>query len=122
MIKLTSLNDLVISLISKALGENVFKFFVYLPDEDESGLILEFCSTDYKFTISKKDGGLRIYDNGKIYLIKNFLPENYVEEFGNIIKQQASKLSEYYKLVYVENQFTKAVKENVYKFMKLNQD
>jgi signal peptidase I len=123
MINLTSIDGLVHSLISEVLGDKVFNFFVYLPDgggvENGSGLILEFFSTDYKFTISKKDGDLRIYDNGKIYLVKNFLPENYVEEFSEIMHSQAFKLFRYYTLFYVENRHTET-KENTYKFMKLD--
>lgn len=116
MIKLTSLSDLITSLISESLGNNVFTFITY--PQGKNDIVLEFKYSDYKFVVSIKERGLRVYDNGKIYLIPNILPENYIQEIDSIIKQQADKLSGYYKLIYWEDQINKDIKANVYKFMK----
>jgi hypothetical protein len=116
MIKLTSLSDLITSLISEALGDNIFTFIIY-PNY-KGKVLVEFKSNDCKFIVSKKEEGLRIYDNGNIYLIPDILPDGYTQEIDSIIKQQADKLSGYYKVIYFEDQVNKDIKANVYKFMK----
>jgi hypothetical protein len=116
MINLTSIDGLVHSLISKALGDNIFTFIIY-PNY-KGNVLIEFKSNDSKFIVSKKEEGLRIYDNGNIYLIPDILSKDYVQEIDSIINQQADKLSGYYKVIYFEDQINKDIKANVYKFMK----
>jgi hypothetical protein len=116
MIKLTSLNDLVVSLISKSLGNDSFKFTIY--PQGKGNVLFEFSFDDYKFIVSQKDGALRIYDNGNIYLIQNIFPENFSEDLDKLIREQAEKLENYYKLYFWEDQINKDLKANVYRFMK----
>lgn len=118
MINLTSIEDLVISLISKCLGNNEITFIVYPKDE-----VLEFSSENYKFIITKYGDYLRVYDNGNVYLILNILPENYCDVFHNIFNQQAEKLSDYYKLIgWDESVSDKDARLRLYKFKRLNID
>lgn len=116
MIKLTSTEDLITSLISKALGNFSFKFVVYLTNK--SRVLLEFTSDKYTFIVSKENNALRIYDNGNIYLISNIFPENFSEEIDNIIKQQAESLSKYYKLDIWLDKINEDREANVYRFFK----
>jgi hypothetical protein len=118
MIKLTSLNDLITSLISKSLGNSLMSFVVY--PQGKGNTVLEFTSSDYKFIVSRKEDGLRIYDKGNIYLISNILPDNFSEEVDNIIKQQAENLQNYYKLEYYLDKINKDLEANVYRLVKLD--
>jgi hypothetical protein len=76
MINLTSLEDLITSLISKFLGNNLITFTVYT--KINGSILFECMSNDYKFVISKKENGIRVYDNGDIYLIPNIFTEYYL--------------------------------------------
>jgi hypothetical protein len=116
MIKLTSLNDLVVSLISKALGNNIFTFTIY--PEGKGNVLFEFTSNEYRFTVSRKDSFLRIYDNSNVYLISNIFPENFSEDLDKLIREHAEKLQDYYKLHFWEDLINKDLKANVYKFMR----
>ncbi|MBX0310432.1 MAG: hypothetical protein JHC31_01285 [Sulfurihydrogenibium sp.] len=116
MIKLTSLNDLIISLISKSIGNSTFVFVVY--PEGKGNTLLEFSFSEYRFSVSKKENELKIYDKGNIYLIQNIFPENYAEVINNIIQDQAERLKDYYKLYQWEDQLSKEIKSIVYKFTK----
>jgi hypothetical protein len=116
MINLTSIEDLVISLISKYLGNDEITFIVYPKDD-----VVEFSSKNYKLVITKYSDYLRVYDNGNVYLIPNILPENYCDVFHNIFNQQAEKLSDYYKLIgWNENVSDKDTRMRLYTFKRLN--
>jgi hypothetical protein len=119
MIKFTSLEDLIVSLISKAIGNNQITFVIYL--QNKGNVLFEFTSDDFKFIVSKREDGLRVYAKGNIYLINNILPENYPDEIDSIIKQQAKNLQNYYKLDYYLDKINKDTEANVYRFIKLGQ-
>jgi hypothetical protein len=75
MIKLTSEADIIYSLLNKSLGDSYIKFVVYI--EEESNMILEFYSKNFKFTLSRvpdEEYGdkLRVFINGDVYLIPSF--------------------------------------------------
>ncbi len=116
MIKLTSLDDLITSLIGKFLGRNYITFILQLNEEDFS---LE-CISDYKFVISKnkKNKDVRVYDNGNVYLIQNILPEDYLFEIDDIVWREAEKLDMYYKLRYTKK-VREGVELRVYEFVKI---
>jgi hypothetical protein len=98
MVDLTSLNRLIISLISKSLGKHSFTFIVY----KDKKTILEFKSSDYSFILSKVEDNLRVYDNGNTYYIKNTLLTDsfYIEQD---IKNEAFNLQNYYDLEVFKN-------------------
>jgi len=116
MIKLTSLNDLIVSLIGKFLGRNYITFILHPNEEDFS---LECISNDYKFAISKNKDGLRVYDNGNVYLIQNILPEDYLFKIDDIVWREAEKLGMYYKLRYYTKKVREGVELRVYEFVKI---
>lgn len=76
MLKLTSERDLIQSLIQRSLGENFLHFIVYTGRDSDT--ILEFDTENYGFILSQIKGfqddvyGLKVYDNGRIYLIPVF--------------------------------------------------
>ena len=107
MIKLTSLEDLITSLIAKSLGEDAIIFKVY-----DNGF--ECISNKCKFSVSKNQS-LRIYNNGDIYLIQNILPYNFSEAFDVIIRNEAERLSKYYKLIIYTEKPGKDFEVKVYK-------
>jgi hypothetical protein len=124
MIRLTSLYDLITSLTCKGLGNYVITFTVYTKFKDNVLFEFECASPGYKyrFVISRiKDtfeDVLRVYDNGNIYLINNFFPENYPDEIDWIISKIVDDLNRYYHpSVYVDkiDRYTEA---NVYKMEK----
>lgn len=100
MLKLTSERDLVQSLIAQSLGERFFKFVV--NTEEEGNLLLEFYTHQYKFSLSRvvdEDNGdkLRIYDNGRLYLIPLFNDlEDMKTLFIDFIKSFARDLEDFY--------------------------
>lgn len=116
MIKLTNLKDLTTSLISNVLGSSMFTFNVYITSL--SGVVMEFYSDKYKFIISRRDDALRVYDNGNIYFIMDILPENYIENLDEILKQHGENLSDFYKLNYRKEKLGRDNEANVYKFIK----
>jgi hypothetical protein len=100
MLKLTSERDLVQSLIAQSLGEHFFKFVI--NTEEEGNLLLEFYTQQYKFTLYRvvdEDNGdkLRIYDNGRLYLIPIFNDlEDMKTLFVEYVKSFARDLEEFY--------------------------
>jgi len=107
MINLTSLEDLITSLIAKSLGEDAIIFKVF-----DNGF--DCISNKCKFTASKSQG-LRIYDNGNIYLIQDILPDNFSEAFDVLIRNEAERLSKYYKLITYTEKVGKDFEVKVYK-------
>jgi hypothetical protein len=103
MVKLTNERDLIQSLIARCLGEDIIKFTVNTTKEGD--LILEFVSNSNRFTLSKVDGyqddvfGLRVYDDGRIYLIPAF---NKIDIMKNnllrTIDYFASRLEDFYSI------------------------
>lgn len=116
MIKLTNLNGMLTSLINKVLGNSMFTFNVYITSL--SDVVMEFYSENYRFIVSRRDNALRVYDNGNIYLIMDILPDNYIEEIDNILKQHAESLFNFYKLNYRREKFNRDNEANVYTFIK----
>jgi hypothetical protein len=99
MIRLNSERDIIISLISKVLGNNRFTFI--LPNKENT--VLEFRSEDYKFIMSiyedKLEDLLRVYDNGNIYIIKNTL-SGCIEDIKttcDCILEEYNDLKEFYR-------------------------
>jgi len=121
MINLTSPSYLILSLVSKVLGDDEFIFFI--PNKGD--LILDFISSNkYKLTVSLKDydpytgysGNIRIYDNGNIYLIKNTFSNGIVDlksYFALEIEGVSVDLRKFY-----EFKPEKASNGDVYKFIK----
>ena len=121
MINLTSTSHLILSLVSKVLGDDEFIFFI--PNKGD--LILDFISSNkYKLTVSLKDydpytgysGNIRIYDNGNIYLIKNTFSNGIVDlksYFALEIEGVSVDLRKFY-----EFKPEKASNGDVYKFIK----
>jgi len=96
MIKFTSLNELIVSLIGKNLGKTTFTFEVY---SEELLSVLSCNSEKFKFNISKIEDDLRVFDNGDVYLIPNLIiPVDYVREIDLLLTTEADKLKNYYKL------------------------
>jgi hypothetical protein len=118
MIKFTSFEDLIVSLIAKALGNCTMKFYIY-PD-GKSDLLMEFISEDYRFSVSRKEKNLRVYDNGNIYLIPDIFPEegNLLGESDYLIREEASDLSSYYTLKEFKEKVGKNLEAYVYIFIK----
>jgi hypothetical protein len=123
MIKFTSFNDLIVSLIAKALGNRTMKFYIY--PYDKSDLLMEFISEDYKFTVSVKPVSLnkrllRVYDNGNIYLIPDIFPDkgDFLGESDYLIREEASDLSSYYTLKEFKEKVGKNLEAYVYIFIK----
>jgi hypothetical protein len=123
MIKLTSLNDLIVSLIAKTLGNRTMTFYIY-PD-GKSDLLMEFESEDYKFTVSVKPVSsnkrfLKVYDNGNVYLIPDIFPDkdDFLEESDYLIREEASALSSYYSLNSFRQTIGKNLEAYVYVFIK----
>jgi hypothetical protein len=122
MINLTSPENLILSLVSKALGDEEFIFFI----PNEGGVMFDFVSKDkkYKFTISLKDydfysensGNLRIYDNGNIYFIKNIF-SNGIADLKTYFVFEIEGVSKILKDFY-EFEYEKVSNGSLYKFTK----
>jgi len=116
MIKLTSLNELIISLIGKNLGKPRFTFEVYSGELS----VLSCNSEKFKFNIVKVENKIRVYNNGDVYLTPDVIPENYIREIDLLLTTEADKLKNYYKL----NTLKKKVNDvdvKVYEFVNILQ-
>jgi len=88
MVRMLSVKDFVYSLLDKYLKtEDILTFNVYTDD----GLrLIDFYTypSRVKLKIERYWGNLKVDYNGTIYLVKNFLPENYnyVEEFDELFE------------------------------------
>jgi hypothetical protein len=118
MIELTNLSDLITSLIGKNLGKPQIAFMIY--PKLKGNVLFECSSKDFKFIISKRENGLRVYDNGNVYIIPNIFPENFPEAVNSIIKTEAESLYKYYKLNYYNDKISKDIEANVYRLVKQN--
>jgi hypothetical protein len=103
MVKLTNERDLIQSLIARCLGEESIKFTIYTSKD--YNLILEFETKNKKFTLSKVDGfqddvfGLRLYDDGRIYLIPTFNKIDVMKtNLLRTIDYFASRLEDFYSI------------------------
>jgi len=89
-IRLTSLKDMFYSLIEKFVNEELLVFDVY-PKERHPDLLIDFHTypSKYEFQIWKltRKNELLIYDNRNAYMIRNFLPENYADEFDDLFNE-----------------------------------
>jgi len=90
LIRLTSLKDMFYSLIEKFANEELLVFDVY-PKERHPDLLIDFHTypSKYEFQIWKltRKNELLVYYNGDVYMIKNFLSENYVDEFDDLFNE-----------------------------------
>lgn len=126
MIKLTSLEDMVIDFLTKSFGRKSIKVVVYPENSDDT--LLDFITYHYKFTVSKDKEGLNVDDNGDVYLIPNIFPENYSEVIFNVINHfkhiiciinSMSFDPQYYELLNYKQEINGDLKATVYEFKKL---
>jgi len=117
MIKLTSLTELVVSLIGKNLGKAQITFEVY---SGELSSVLSCNSEKFKFNVSKTEGGLRVFVNGDVYLTPDVIPENYIREIDLLLTTEADKLKNYYKLN-IQKKKVNDVDVKVYEFVNILQ-